>query len=317
VAPGARLSHFCVTSNLHQAAFVEPPFVKTLFVKTLFVKQVPPMSTLALPVWSDPRPALALEIARARLRRRAFPPDATIGIPYFDDEFDMPQSTAHAAMIRDLGGFLDRLADWTGLRILSDNPIWYWIHEDEKQRILYPDYALARTATPQRAMATELRLALEVVSTERAEKERKDSERMRKRNAANGVPEFGLLYPELDDARALRWFQLDEVSGQYREASLAENGRFVSLAVPGLEVEVLPQPAWRLGRKIRLWYQGARIPSAEEEGQRADQEARRAEQEARRAEQQAKRAEQLAQRATEAEAENARLRERLRQAGLA
>jgi hypothetical protein len=231
------------------------------------------MSTLALPARASPAPPLPAkmtEIARARLRRKSFPPDATIGIPFYDDEFDMPQSTAHSAMIRDLGAFLDQLADSTGLRLLSDNPVWYWIHEDEKQRILYPDYALADTTLPERAMATDLRLALEVVSTERAEKERKDSERMRARNAANGVPEFGLLYPELADSRSLRWFHVDPASGLYREANLPADGRFRSRAVPGLELEVLEPAAWRPGRKIRLWYWGKRIPSAEEESRRAD-----------------------------------------------
>ena len=253
------------------------------------------MSSLAQPV-RDAYPSSPAEIARARLRRQPFPPDATIGIPYYDDEFDMAQSPAHAAMIRDLGAFLDQLADWTGLRVLSDNPIWYWVQEDDQQRILYPDYALADTPDLERAMATDLRLALEVVSTERAEKERKDSERMRDHNATNGVPEFGLLYPELKDRRALRWFWLDADDGRYREAALPADRRFRSQAVPGLELEVLEPDQWRPGRKVRLWYQGQRIPSAREDARRAEQAMRRAD---------------------AAEAENARLRALLRQAGLA
>jgi hypothetical protein len=245
------------------------------------------MSSLAQPVRESYSVSPA-EIARARLSRQPFPPDATIGIPYYDDEFDMAQSPAHSAMIRDLGGFLDQLADWTGLHVLSDNPIWYWVQEDNEQRILYPDYALADTATLDRALATDLRLALEVVSTERAEKERKDSERMRKRNATNGVPEFGLLYPESADPRALRWFRLDADDGRYQEATLPANRRFRSQAVPGLEFEVLEPDQWQPGRKVRLWYQGQRMPCVREEGRRADA----------------------------AEADNARLRALLRQAGL-
>ncbi len=295
------------------------------------------MSPVALPVQIS-RPSSPAEIARVRLRRQSFPPEATIGIPYYDEEFDMAQSPAHSAMIRDLGAFLDQLADWTGLRVLSDNPIWYWVQEDDQQRILYPDYALADTADLDRALATDLRLALEVVSTERAEKERKDSERMRARNATNGVPEFGLLYPELKDPRALRWFWLDDDDSCYREATLPADRRFRSQAVPGLELEVLEPDQWRLGRKVRLWYKGQRIPSAEEERRRAEQEGRRAEQEGRRAEQEGRRADQERYRAEEArrradqercraeeegcradaaEAENARLLALLRQAGLA
>ncbi|NEX16297.1 MAG: hypothetical protein C1943_06625 [Halochromatium sp.] len=256
-----------------------------------------------------PRPASPAEIARARLRRQPFPPDATIGIPFYDDEFDMAQTQAHSAMIRDLGQFLDRLADWTGLQVLSDNPVWYWVQEDDQQRILYPDFALADTRFIERVMATDLRLALEVVSTERPEKERKDSVRMRDRNAANGVPEFALLYPDLDDSRALRWFWLDEDDGRYREARLPADRRFRSQAVPGLELEALEPDQWRFGRKARLWYRGQRITSAEEEARRADLEASRADLEASRAGQEASRAE-------AAEAENARLRALLRQAGL-
>jgi len=267
------------------------------------------MSSLAQPV-RESYPSSPAATARARLRRQAFPPDATIGIPFYDEEFDMAQSEAHSAMIRDLGQFLDRLADWTGLRVLSDNPVWYWFQEDDQQRILYPDYALADTRMPERSMATDLRLALEVVSTDRPEKERKDSVRMRDRNAKNGVPEFGLLYPDLDDARVLRWFWLDEDDGQYREAPLPADRRFRSQAVPGLEFEVLEPDRWRPGRKVRLWYQGLLITSAEEEASRAERELGRAEHEASRAEREASRAD-------AAEAENARLRALLRQAGLA
>jgi hypothetical protein len=288
------------------------------------------MPSLALPVRASQPPAPA-EIARARLLRLPFPPDATIGIPYYDDEFDMAQSKAHAATVRDLGSFLDRLAVWTGLSLLSDNPVWYWIHEQDRQQILYPDYALALSTGDAAELAGDLRLALEIVSTERPAKERKDSERMRDRNATNGVPEFGLIYPEPEDSRALRWFWLEPGDDQYREATLPPDRRFRSQAVPGLELEVLEPTAWRLGRKIRLWYRGERIPCVEEEMQRAELQAQRAEQEARRARQETlramqetQRAEQAAQRADQetlraevAEADNARLRALLRQAGLA
>ena len=197
------------------------------------------MSTLDLPVraarpLAAPSPPAA--IAHARLRARPFPPEATAGTPYYDEEFDMAQSFAHSETIADLGQFLRRLADRTDLYVLSDNPVWYWLHEHDRQGYLYPDYALAAAADPRRATAVELRIALEVVSTERTEKERKDTERMRDRNAANGVPEFGLLYPEPDDPRALRWFRLDPASGVYREAALPADRRFRSRAVPGLEL---------------------------------------------------------------------------------
>ena len=46
-------------------------------------------------------------------------------------------------------------------------------------------------------------------------KNRQDAMRMRELNAANGVPEFLLLYPEPEDTRALRWFRLDDTNGGY------------------------------------------------------------------------------------------------------
>jgi hypothetical protein len=286
-----------------------------------------PMPMLNLPqgrARSPVLPPLPTEVARARLRALPFPPEATIGIPYYDDEFDMAQSLAHSEMVADIGQFLRRIAPLAGLKVLSDNPVWYWIHVEDRQRILYPDYALAATSDPYRVTALDVRVALEVVSTERAEKERKDTERMRATNAANGVPEFGLLYPEPEDSRSLRWFQHDPISGDYQEITLPANQRFRSLAVPGLELEVLAAAHWEPGRKVRLWYQGRRIPTAEEEGQRADQASRRAEQASRRAKeashrakQESRRASEEAQRANAAEAELARLQALLDQAGVA
>jgi hypothetical protein len=237
--------------------------------------QSPPhtASSLAATVLPPARiiPVTAIATARARLRAIPHPPEHYDGIPYYDHELDMPQSTAHGQMIHDFGQFLYQVATATGLRVFSDNPIWYWLEETEEQKPYYPDYALADPVDPARATARDLRLAVELVSTASAAKERKDRVRMRALNAANGVPEFLLLYPEPDDDRAVEWFGLDAASGTYRQWPLPVDRRYRSQSIPGLEIEVLPRLDWQPGRKVRLWYRGERLPTVDEAVCQADQ----------------------------------------------
>ncbi|WPL18736.1 hypothetical protein Thiowin_03824 [Thiorhodovibrio winogradskyi] len=255
-------------------------------------------------------PQEAIRAARARLRALPHPPEHYDGIPYYDHELDMPQSTAHAEMVHDFGNFLRQVASAAALRVLSDNPIWYWIAETSEQKPFYPDYALAEPVDPSRITALELRLVVELVSTATLAKEQKDTVRMRELNAANGVPEFLLLYPEPEDSRALRWFSLDDTNGGYREWPAPDDRRYRSQTIPGLEIEVLPSEAWQLGRKVRLWYRGDRLPALDEAVWQAEQAMRQAEQERRERESAERQFEQ-------ARAENERLLARLREAGLA
>ena len=82
----------------------------------------------------------------------------------------------------------------------------------------------------------------------RVEKEAKDTVLMRDRNAAHGVQEFVLIYPEPDDARSVVWYRDDERTGRYQVAPLPADGRYRSVAIPGLELEVLPPNEWTPGR---------------------------------------------------------------------
>ncbi len=283
-------------------------------------------------------PLAAMRTARARLRPLDHPPEHDDGIPYYDDEFDMAQSTAHSKMVRDLSQFLEQLAPSASLQVFSDNPIWYWVSETNQQKPFYPDYALAdAAANPKRLTALDLRLVIELVSIATPAKEQKDSVRMRELNANNGVPEFVLFYPEPEDQRAVRWFSLDQTKGGYREWDLPADWRYCSQAVPGLEVEVLPPELWQSGRKARLWYRGDRLAAVDEAVFMAEQaicqlgeerHAREAAQRIAQQEQQAREtAEHIAQQeqqarkaaehqAQQAQAENARLLARLREAGL-
>ena len=227
------------------------------------------------------------------------PPESMIGTPYYDDEFEMAQSIAHMHTIYHVGSLLNEVAAAADLRVVSDNPVWYRLPEAGMQRALYPDYALTANPRVDRLTADELVLALEVVSTTRVEKEHKDTLLMRERNAAHGVQEFVLIYPEPEDPRSVVWHRYDERTGRYQVVPLPADGRYRSVAIPGLELEVLPPEEWTLGRKVRVWFRGEEVRDlrtetrcrkaaeahAEQERVRAEQERARAEQERARAEQ--------------------------------
>ena len=213
------------------------------------------------------------------------PPESMIGTPYYDDEFEMAQSIAHMHTIYSVGPLLNRVAKAADLRVVSDNPVWYWLAEAGMQRALYPDYALTANPRVDRLTADELALALEVVSTTRVEKEHKDTVLMRERNAAHGVREFVLIYPEPDDPRSVVWHGYDERTGRYQIVPLPADRRYRSAAVPGLELEVLPPEEWTPGRKVRVWFRGQEVRDGEAEAQGRKAAEQRAEQERVRAEQ--------------------------------
>ena len=47
------------------------------------------------------------------------------GVPYFDHELNVPQSTAHRVMAVELSSTFATIAEEAGLAHLSDEPIWY------------------------------------------------------------------------------------------------------------------------------------------------------------------------------------------------
>ena len=306
------------------------------------------LSTVALSLpppraQARPRPAQPV-VLRPQLLPIPHSPESMEGIPWYDEEFDVAQSRAHSETIAYLAAQLGRVAADAGLYPVSDNPVWYWPPGAPEQKVLYPDYALTANPDASRLMATELVLAVEVVSTATREKEEKDTVRMRACHAVHGVREFVLIYPEPEDPRSVVWHRYDERRGRYRVVPLPARRRYRSVAIPGLAVEVLPPAAWRLGRKLRVWFQGVEFREAAEEAARADQERAakeqeraakeqeraakeqeraRADQQAARADQQAARAEQeRAAREQEAQARYAaeqratQLAERLRALGI-
>jgi hypothetical protein len=238
------------------------------------------------------------------------------GIPYYDDEFAMAQSYAHHKTIVFLCTQLEPVAKAAGLRAVSDYPIWYRRPDGSGQRPLYPDYALTANPDIKALTANDLLLALEVVTTSKAAKARKDTVQMREENAAHGVPEFVLFYPEPEDARAVVWHRLDEATGCYQEVAPSAKGRYRSAAVPGLEIEVLPRADWTEGRKVRVWFQGQEVRDREaaERARAVAEQARQAAEQQAAQDRQARAVEAQARQA--AEQQVAQLWARLQQTGL-
>jgi len=84
-------------------------------------------------------------------------------------------------------------------------------------------------------------------------------------NTWNHVPEFVLIYPELNDRRSVIWYRYHYETESYREVALPEDRRYRSEAVPGLEIEVLEPGEWNKERKVRVYYQGKEVLKAEQE----------------------------------------------------
>jgi len=280
------------------------------------------MASLAIPQ-IEPRLNPDREALLARLLPIPHSPESMDGISYYDEEFAMAQSHAHRKSIYFLGGLLDRVAAVAGLRGVGDYPIWYWIPEQDAQRVLYPDFALTANPRIEALTAKDLLWVLEVVTTSKPAKMHKDTVRMRDYNAFHGVPEFVLLFPEPDDARSVVWHQYDASTGAYQMVALPADRRYRSRAIPGLEIEVLEPEEWTEGRKVRVYYQGQEFRDAQVEEQAREAAERRVEQE-RQAKEQERQAKEQERRAKEqerqariaAERQVEQLLARLKQAGL-
>ena len=229
------------------------------------------------------------------------------GTPYFDEDLHVGQSTAHRVMTSETAPILAAIADEAGILFLSDEPIWYLHPETDEQKVYYGDFVLARPVDRMRITSSDLLLVVEVVSTNDRRKELKDTRFQRLLNEYNGVTEFALVFPEVDDLRALTWFRL--VDGEYVEEVIAPGASALSSMVPGLELRVRPRDAWTPGYKLDVFYAGKPRARLATERARAEREQARAEREQARAEREQERAEREQTRAD-------RLEARLRELGL-
>ncbi|MBX3270796.1 MAG: Uma2 family endonuclease [Sandaracinaceae bacterium] len=231
------------------------------------------------------------------------------GIPYYDAELDVPQTTAHRIMVTELSALLAAIAQEADLRFLSDEPIWYIHPESEEQRAFYGDLVLARATDVSRITARDLLTVIEVVSTNDRRRALKDMRLRRALNEYNGVREFALAFPELEDPRALVFCRLPDGELEYEEHVVGPGGSVRSEAVPGLELRVLPREQWTAGYKLDVYFRGELRPRLLGERERAGRERERAERERERAERERERAERERERAE-------RLAERLRALGV-
>ena len=215
--------------------------------------------------------------------RRLVPREHTAydGVPYFDAELGVPQTTAHRIMVVETSAVLAEIARDAGLAFLSDEPIWYLHPESDEQRAYYGDCVIGQAVPSTRITADDVLLVLEVVSTNDRRKELKDTRFQRLLNEYNAIAEFGLVFPEVDDPRALTWCRL--VDGEYEEHIVGPGASVRSLSVPGLKLTVLPRERWEAGYKIEIAYRGVVRPRLAGERARAEQEKARAEQEKARA----------------------------------
>jgi hypothetical protein len=236
------------------------------------------------------------------------------GTPYFDEELGVPHKSSHRIMVSDVSVILAALAAELGLSFLSDEPIWYLHPETDEQRTFFGDCVLANTRDTSTITADAVLLVMEVVSTNDRRKELKDTRFQKLLNEYNRVPEFALLFPDLEDARAVTWCRFFD--GVYQEHAVGPGGIVQSESVPGLELHVLPRDAWASGYKFEVFYNGVRRPRLIGERARAEAERERAEAERERAEAERERAEAERERA-EAERERAeRLAAKLRALGI-
>lgn len=250
------------------------------------------------------------------------------GTPFFDEDLQVAQSTGHRVMVYETGSIIDAVAREAGLEFASDEPCWYLDPDRNVQRTYYGDWVVARESEAERRIADDLLLVIEIVSTNDRRKEIKDTVFQRALNEFNRVPEFGLVFPELDDPRALQWFTLE--GGRYTELTIAAEGEVAVAGVPGLTIRVRPRERWEPGRKLDIFYRGElRVPlvdayvqiaeeraRAESERFRADEAAAGADEERSRADEAAARADEERSRADEAAARAERLAELLRGAGI-
>ena len=238
------------------------------------------------------------------------------GIPYFDEDLQVPQGTPHQIAVYELGTILETIADELGLTFTSDHPIWFLDPDTDRQRRSYGDLVLARETDARRMIADDLLLVIEVVSTNDRRKEKKDTIFQRALNEYNEVPEFGLVFPDKADSRSLMWYRLNQESGRYEELSLSPGSEVAVSGVEGLVLRVKAAGQWEEGRKIEMFFRGEPRLPLRGERQRAEQERQRAEQEHQRAEQERQRAEQEHERAEQERVRAERLTAKLRAMGI-
>lgn len=178
-------------------------------------------------------------------------------IPFYDEEFDLMQGEAHKDAVSFLIPAFKYVALETRQKYQSDQPSWYIDPDTNKQKMAAGDIVIAQPLDVKKMMATELVFVLEVVTISHAQKEKKDTLRMKRWNEYNEVPEFCLYFPDVSDSRVLQLFHFE--NGVYQQIEPDSDGMICSKIIPDLCFRELPRDKWTSGHKIELWFRKEEI----------------------------------------------------------
>ena len=173
-------------------------------------------------------------------------------IPYYDEELELMQGEAHKRAIAKYLPCFEWIEGKLDLSFLSDQPIWFYNPKKGKQEALAGDLVLAKKSDVSKITAESILFYMEVVSTDDPRRERRDTLEKKPLCEYNEVPEFGLYFPDLKDARVFELYRL--VNGVYYPVSENQYGIWCSEMIEGLCIERLTEDEWKEGIKIRIWY---------------------------------------------------------------
>ncbi|MCB1193109.1 MAG: hypothetical protein H7A23_09200 [Leptospiraceae bacterium] len=179
------------------------------------------------------------------------------GIPYYDEEFELMQGEAHKKAITKYGPCFEWIEETIGYKYLSDQPIWFFNPQKRKQEAIAGDLVLAKHTDVSKITAEAILFYMEVVSIDDPRRESRDTLEKKPLCEYNGVPEFGLYFPDIKDRRIFEFYRL--VNGKYYSVPEDGYGKWCSKTVEGLCIERLSEDEWRDGEKIRIWFENEKL----------------------------------------------------------
>ncbi|MCB1191311.1 MAG: Uma2 family endonuclease [Leptospiraceae bacterium] len=190
-------------------------------------------------------------------------------IPYYDEELGLMQGEAHKRAIIKYAPCFEWIEEKLDLRFLSDQPIWFYNPQKGKQVGIAGDLVLAKQVDVSKITAESILFYMEVVSTDDPRRENRDTIEKKPLCEYNGVPEFGLYFPDLKDERIFQLYRL--VNGVYHPVMENESGKWCSEMIEGLCIERLTEDEWKEGVKIQIWFGDEKLLGYAQEVERRKQ----------------------------------------------
>jgi hypothetical protein len=180
-------------------------------------------------------------------------------IPFYNEELDMSQGPPHGEAVPVVGAVVTTLRKKTGLSSTCDNPITGINPKNGQEKIYFPDFTLLEgdKDCPDNAIMTDMRLAIEVVTTTTKKSTNHDTKFKKKLYEYNRVPEYLIIFPNETDDRNFLWYALKE--DKYVLKKPDKEGFTSSKSVPGFAIKPLSKKKWSQGRKIRYFINGLEI----------------------------------------------------------